>query len=194
MTADLAVVIGAATRPGRLALAARTLEELARKGRPDAAVTMVDLATTPVEICDGRSDEAYRIVTRATIRASSTARAIVFAAPVYRASYPGVLKNLLDLLPIEALRGKTVGIVAMGASDHHYLGIDSHLRAVLAWFGALVAPTSVYLTGADFESGRLVSTAALEDLRALADTVLTLAERVDSASLGPEPLAARPRR
>jgi hypothetical protein len=88
----LAVVVGAATPPGRLARSAQTLAELAR--------------------------------------------AVVFAAPVYRASYPGVLKNLLDLLPVEALRAKPVGILAMGASAHHYLGVDTHLRAVLAWFGA----------------------------------------------------------
>jgi NAD(P)H-dependent FMN reductase len=65
-----------------------------------------------------------------------------------------------------------------------------HLRAVLAWFGALVAPTGVYLRSADFEAGRLASRAALEELGALADTVLTLAERLANAPLGPDPLAA----
>mgnify|MGYP000517585901 CR=1 FL=1 len=32
---------------------------------------------------------------------------------------------------------------------------DGPLREVLAWFGALVAPTSVYLTAGDFEDGEL---------------------------------------
>ena len=75
---------------------------------------------------------------------------IDFAAPVYRASYPGVLKNLLDQTPPEGLQNKPVGIVAMGGSPHHFLGVDWQLREVLTWFGALVAPTSVYLTGNDF--------------------------------------------
>ena len=38
----------------------------------------------------------------------------------------------------------------MGATQHHFLGVDWHLRDVLAWFGALVVPTSVYLVSADF--------------------------------------------
>jgi FMN reductase len=190
----LAVVIGAATPPGRLARAAQTLAELARADRLEFTVEVVDLATAPVELCDGRPDDAYGATTRATVGAIGAAHAVVFAAPVYRASYPGVLKNLLDLLPVEALRGKPVGIVAMGASQHHYLGVDTQLRAVLAWFGALMAPTSVYLTSADFESGRLVSPAALDELRALTDTVLTLAERLANAPLGPDPLAARAHR
>ena len=56
------------------------------------------------------------------------ASAVLIAAPVYRASYPGVLKNLLDIAPVEALQGKPVGIVAMGGSAHHFLGVDWQLR------------------------------------------------------------------
>src|SRR5204863_2069617 len=60
-----------------------------------------------------------------------------------------------DIAPIDALRGKPIGIVAMGARSHHYLGVDWHLRTVLAWFGALVMPTGVYLESAHFQNGRL---------------------------------------
>src|SRR6185369_4811522 len=83
------------------------------------------------------------------------AEAVVLATPVYRASLTGALKNALDLLPVEALRGKPVGIVAMGATLHHYLGAESHLRDVLAWFGAVTLPTSVYLSSAEFKDGVL---------------------------------------
>ena len=46
------------------------------------------------------------------------------------------LKNLLDHVPVEGLMGKACGVVAMGASDHHYLAIDTQIRPVLAWFSA----------------------------------------------------------
>jgi FMN reductase len=46
-----------------------------------------------------------------------------------------------------------VGIVAMGASDHHYLGAERHLRDVLAFFGAIPMPVAVYLNGGDFADG-----------------------------------------
>jgi FMN reductase len=187
----LAIVIGAATPPGRLSRAAAALADAVRAERPDLRVAMVDLAATPVEICDGRPEHAYGEATRAAIRAVREASAVAIASPVYRASYPGVLKNLVDLLPVEALAGKPVGILAMGATAHHYLGVDTQLRAVLAWFGALVAPTSVYLTSRDFESGELTAPAAVEDVRALARTLVALAERVTGTTLGPTPLAAR---
>ena len=189
----LAIVIGAATPPGRLARAAAALGAAARTERPDVRVTVVDLALTPVDLCDGRPEDGYSDATRAAIRAVREASAVAIASPVYRASYPGVLKNFIDLLPIEALAGKPVGILAMGATAHHYLGVDTHLRAVLAWFGALVAPTSVYLTSQDFEAGELAAAAAVEDVRALGRTLLALADRVGNTTLGPPPLAARTR-
>jgi FMN reductase len=116
---------------------------------------------------------------------------VLIAAPVYRASFPGVLKNLLDIAPVEALQAKPVGIVAMGGSAHHYLAVDTQLRQVLGWFGALVAPTSVYLTGADFRDGQLAAEAARTDLVALVDTLLLLLRRLGPASLGPTPLAGK---
>jgi hypothetical protein len=51
------------------------------------------------------------------------------------------------------LFAKPTGIVSMGATLHHFLGADRHLRDVLAFYGALVAPVSVYLTSSDFVDG-----------------------------------------
>jgi hypothetical protein len=63
---------------------------------------------------------------------------------------------------------------------------------VLAWFGALVLPTSVYLTSADFTDGvpGEPAEAVLDQL--LAGLVALAA--VVPAQLGPPPLAARRRR
>jgi FMN reductase len=188
----LAIVLGAATPPGRLARAVSAMAELARGARPDLEVAVVDLATVKVEICDGRPLEAYADQTREAVRAVAEADGVILATPVYRATYTGVLKNLLDVLPLEAMQDKPVGILAMGATPHHYLGVDGQLRAVLAWFGALVAPTAVYLTGQDFHDGR-PSEAATDELRALVGTVVALAERLGGAPLGPTPLAGRGR-
>jgi hypothetical protein len=69
--------------------------------------------------------------------------------------------------------------------------VDAQLRQVLGWFGALVAPAGVYLTGADFHDGALASESARKDLVALADTLLMLRRRLDPALLGPQPLAAK---
>ena len=183
----LLMIVGAATSPGRLAAAVAFAAESAGT---DAAVDILNLAETPVEICDGRPLDKYDASTRQAVERIVSAAAVLIAAPVYRASYPGVLKNLLDIAPVEALQAKPVGIVAMGGSPHHFLGVDWQLREVLTWFGALVAPTSVYITSGDFKDGKLASEGAQRDLAALAATLVTLA-RLDRASLGPTPLAAR---
>jgi FMN reductase len=77
----------------------------------------------------------------------------------------------------------------MGATLHHYLGVDWHLRAVLAWFGALVSPTSVYLESSHFKDGVLADPAAQAAMGDLVSGLLTMAAR-PRETLGPPPLAA----
>lgn len=187
----LVMVVGAATPPGRLNAAVESLAASLAAQRPEIAAETINLAAAKVEICDGRKLEDYGAATQAAVARIAGADAVLFAAPVYRASFPGVLKNLLDLLPVEALRDKPVGIVAMGGSPHHYLGVDSHLRLVLAWFGAIAMPNSVYLTGRDFAEGKLVAESAAADLLALGETLAEFAAALKGRSFGPTPLAAR---
>jgi FMN reductase len=187
----LLMVVGAATPPGRLAAAIAAAAEAVRSNAEYIQVDIMNLAETPIDTCDGRPLEKYGADTREAVDRIAVAAAVLIAAPVYRASFPGVLKNLLDIVPVEALQGKPVGIVAMGGSAHHYLAVDTQLRQVLGWFGALVAPTGVYLTGADFHDGALASESARKDLNALADTLLMLLRRLDPALLGPPPLATK---
>ena len=189
--ASLLMLVGAATPPGRLAAAIDHAAEAARAEDTGIAVDILNLADTAIDICDGRALDAYGETTRRAVARISGAGAVLIGAPVYRASFPGVLKNLLDIAPVEALQNKPVGILAMGGSPHHYLAVDTQLRAVLGWFGALVAPTSVYVTGGDFKDGRLASESARADLAALTGTLIALARRLDPAALGPKPLAAR---
>jgi FMN reductase len=187
----LLMLIGAATPPGRLAAAIAAAADAVRRRTGNVAVDIMNLANTPIETCDGRPLDGYASETRRAVDRVGAAAAVLIAAPVYRASFPGVLKNLLDIVPVGALQGKPVGIVAMGGSAHHYLAVDTQLRQVLGWFGALVAPTGVYLTGADFRDGQLTAEAANKDLAALADTLLLLLHRVEPVSLGPAPLAGK---
>jgi len=188
---SLLMLVGAATPPGRLAAAIATAAETASTDGANVAAEILNLAETRIDICDGRPLDSYSEATRDAVMRIAAAGAVLIGAPVYRASYPGVLKNLLDIVPVEALQNKPVGIIAMGASPHHYLAVDTQLRQVLVWFGALVAPTSVYVTGGDFRDGKLVSEPALKDLVALTGTLITLARRLDRTSLGPVPLAAK---
>ncbi|WHY69027.1 NADPH-dependent FMN reductase [Neobacillus sp. SuZ13] len=61
---------------------------------------------------------------------------IVILTPVYKASFTGVLKTYLDLLPQNSLEGKTVLPIAIGGTFGHLLMIDYALKPVLAALGA----------------------------------------------------------
>lgn len=103
--------------------------------RKDFEVELINLADKKVAFADGRPPDQYNDDTAAIIESVRAAKGVIVASPVYRGSFTGALKNVLDHLPVESLAGKPVGIVAMGATQHHYLGVDWHLRDVLAWFG-----------------------------------------------------------
>ncbi|MDR0209267.1 MAG: NADPH-dependent FMN reductase [Pseudomonas putida] len=57
---------------------------------------------------------------------------LVVATPVYKASFAGALKILLDLLPERALEHKVVLPIATGGSIAHMLAVDYALKPVLS--------------------------------------------------------------
>jgi len=76
---------------------------------------------------------------------------VVLCTPVYRATYSGLLKVLLDQLPQDGLAGKAVVLAATGGSPAHFLGLDTGLRAVVASVHGWAVPTVVYAIGTDFD-------------------------------------------
>lgn len=66
---------------------------------------------------------------------------LVVASPTYKATYTGLLKVFLDLLPSGGLEGVTAVPVLVMGSPAHTLAVDVHLRPLLLELGATV-PTS----------------------------------------------------
>lgn len=71
----------------------------------------------------------------AVVELFDRADGLVVATPVFKASYSGLLKTLLDLLPQRALAGKVVLPLATGGTLAHALVIDYALRPVLTTLG-----------------------------------------------------------
>jgi FMN reductase len=148
---DVRVILGSTTPPGRMHRAVDgAIERAAARG---TSADLIDLGTLDLGFANGTPPADLDDDTAAPIAAVESARAVIFATPIYRGSLSGSLKNLIDLTPVPALQAKVVGIVAMGASDHHFLGAERHLRDVLSFFGAVVMPVAVYLNGSDFTDG-----------------------------------------
>ncbi|MEV4421361.1 NADPH-dependent FMN reductase [Patulibacter sp. NPDC049589] len=185
----LVAVLGSATPPGKQhAALAAAMERV--EGRT-FTTELVDLGTVAITPAGG-PPQGDRDDTADVVAKLAAADAVLLATPVYRGSLSGVLKNLLDHVPVEALNGTPVGIVAQGASDHHYLGADRHLRDVLTFFGSPVPPVSAYLTTADFADGRPLDR-GVDEIVAVVDGLARLFAVTGGAPFGPPPLTERPR-
>ncbi|HWK95479.1 MAG TPA: NADPH-dependent FMN reductase [Pseudolabrys sp.] len=83
------------------------------------------------------------------IKAVDEADGIIFATPIYKASYSGLLKIFIDVLPQYALAGKVVLPIATGGSLGHLLALDYGLRPVLQSMGARHIVQSLFVTESD---------------------------------------------
>jgi len=187
---QLTAILGSVTPPGRLHRAVtEALDRLASRSgdRP----RLIDLGAQRIAFADGRPVDALGDDTALVVDAIARADAVLLATPVYRGSLTGSLKNLLDHVPVPALRDTPIAIVAMGGSDHHYLGAERHLRDVLSFFGAHPLPTAVYLASRDFSDGA-PGERAVNELDGLLDALVALTRALrGTPPLGPTPLAAR---
>lgn len=67
--------------------------------------------------------------------AVEAADAVIIASPVYKASYSGALKTILDLIPQKGLQGKVVLPLFIGGTIAHLLAVDYALKPVVAALG-----------------------------------------------------------
>lgn len=98
------------------------------------APEIIDVRLLPSEdLIQARFDSAEIIEANKKVEDSSI---IVILTPVFKASYSGVLKTYLDLLPQNGLEGKTILPIAVGGTFGHLLMIDYALKPVLTALGA----------------------------------------------------------
>lgn len=193
-TVKLLGISGSLTQGGRTRAVVELGLRWAKERFPEIETELLDLRGLRIALCDGRSLAEYPDDTKRAIDIIQGAQAYLIGSPVYRGSYTGALKNLLDHTPLEALMGKPVGLVATAATEHHYLAIDQELRTVLAWFNAFVVPGSVYVQNSHFAGDELADERVREHLRQLAESVVVLETRLRDAPVGPPPLAGWKRR
>jgi FMN reductase len=63
-------------------------------------------------------------------------RLLVAASPTYKATYTGLLKMLLDRIPMDGLAGRVAIPVMVAAAPIHMLAVETHFRPVLVELGA----------------------------------------------------------
>lgn len=175
---------GSPTERSKTLLAIEVAVEHVADAYPSVETEIVNVRDYDVQFCDGRDPAEYEGDTRRVIDKIVEADALIVGTPMYRATYTGILKNVFDLIPNDALYGKPVGIVATGGSDHHYLAIEHELKPLIGFFQGLALPGGVYAKNEDYENGTLVSEGVIRSLRQLAESVVEFAERSTDRLVG----------
>jgi FMN reductase len=111
----------------------------------------------------------------AILSAIENADALIVTTPVYKGSYAGLLKHLIDFVDPPALIGKPVLLGASGGGHRHSLVVEHQLRPLFGFFSALSVPTAVYAGDPDFVDGRLTDATILDRLDQAAAELAVLA-------------------
>jgi FMN reductase len=150
---DVLTIAGSPSAHSRSALVLEYMQQrLEHHGLRTWGINVRDLP--PEDLIYGRHDSPAIAQSAALLR---QARAVIIATPVYKASYSGVLKTFLDLLPQRALAGKLALPIAIGGSPVHMLAIDYALRPLLGALGAQHTLQGIYITDAQIQiSGDLL--------------------------------------
>ncbi|HET8987861.1 MAG TPA: CE1759 family FMN reductase [Humibacillus sp.] len=156
----LAVITAGVTQPSSTRLLADRLT-----AATIAALAPREVVVEVVDVRDVAHDLTNNVLTgfaspelQVRLDAITEADAVIVATPVYAASYSGLFKMLVDVLPPDSLRDTPVLLGATGGTARHSLAIDHALRPLFAHLGALVAPVAVFAASEDWgstDAGRL---------------------------------------
>lgn len=161
-------------------------EQLLSQGLPAGLLSVRDLPAEALLHADF-SNPALQ----AAIEKIKQADALVLATPVYQASYSGVLKAFLDVLPQFALATQPVLPLAVGGSQSHMLALDYALRPVLSALGSPHILPGIYATEGQIqwnnETGLILDAPIAERVARgvahLGSTLQFLSQKTDSAPL-----------
>lgn len=140
---------------------------------PELEVTLTDLAEVEMVFSDGRNYTEYSGDTGELTRSLMAADAIIIGTPIFQASIPATLKNVFDLLPVNAFRDKVVGMVATAGSAKHCLILQQQLQPILSYMKAQVVQPYVFVEEKDLHWGQIINDDVVLRLdRLVEDTVV----------------------
>jgi len=187
-------ISGSLTKGGSTRAVIDAALQSAKARNPQITTEVIDLRYVTLSFCDGRPLNEYTDDTAQVVAKIQAADAYIIGTPIYRGSYTGSLKNLLDHIPVEAMMGKVAGLIATAATDHHYLSIDQELRPVLMWFNLHLVPGSVYVRSNQLQGNTISDEQVSEHLRLLGEAVVDMQQRLTGEVQGPPPLSLWGRR
>jgi FMN reductase len=152
-----------------------TVKAVAEK-YPGTEITLIDLADYDVQFSDGRNYWEYEGDTKYVAQTIMEADAIIIGTPVFQASIPATLKNIFDLLPVNAFRDKVVSMLVTAGSSKHYLIAEQHLKPILAYMKAQIVQTYVFIEEKDFYRKEITNDDVLFRIQRLVEDTVVLTE------------------
>ncbi|WP_416148644.1 NADPH-dependent FMN reductase [Salipaludibacillus sp. HK11] len=143
---------------------------------PETETILIDLADYKLEFSDGRNYLDYEGDTGYVTKTLMEADAIVIGTPIFQASIPGTLKNIFDLLPVNAFRDKVVSMLVTAGSPKHYLVADHQIKPILAYMKAQIVQTYVFIEEKDFRQKEIINNDVLFRIDRLAEDTVVLTE------------------
>ncbi|MFZ3580252.1 NADPH-dependent FMN reductase [Virgibacillus sp. DJP39] len=143
---------------------------------PDVEVTLIDLAEYDVQFSDGRNYLEYEGDTGYITKSIMEADALIIGTPIFQASIPATLKNIFDLLPINAFRDKVVSILVTAGSAKHYLIAEQQLKPILSYMKAQMVQTFVFIEEKDFQRKEIIEDDVFFRIDRLVEDTIVLTE------------------
>lgn len=149
MSAPLNVVVlnGSPSFPSKTAALAQAI--VAELGsRIPVEATSVNVAELVPFFGDTYGDPRSPVA--AALDAISGADLLIAASPIYKGSYTGLFKHVVDLLSPSALLGTPVLLVATGGTERHTLALEHQFRPLFGFFQADTLPVTIYGHDSEF--------------------------------------------
>lgn len=138
----------------------------------DIDVELIDLKDYQLVFSDGRDYRDYSGDTKIVLEKIMNADGYIIGTPTFQASIPGTLKNLFDLLPMDAFRDKVIGLVSTAGSAKHYLVVEQQLKPILTYMLAMVVPKYVFIEEKHYHQKRIIDDEIIFRLNKLADDTI----------------------
>jgi NAD(P)H-dependent FMN reductase len=151
----------------------------------EAATELIDLSLTPIDFAANKPLADYSPATQRAVELAGQADGFVFGSPIYRATYTGVLKNLFDLMPVEAMLGKTAALVATGGSLHHFLALDFTFRPIMTFFNMHTVPGVLYGSRDQFLPDQQLGPELRQQAQVLGEDLVYITRQLAGKGWGP---------
>lgn len=164
-------IVGSKTKTAMLKIV-----EIFKEKYAEHEIELLDLAEYTVQFSDGRPYFEYEGDTKYVAETIMNADAIVIGTPTFQASIPATLKNIFDLLPVNAFRDKVISLVVTAGTAKHYLMVEQQLKPILSYMKANIVPTYVFIEEKDFLRKEIINDDVLFRLERLAEDLVMITD------------------